>query len=402
MAALATKILYERLLPLISGSASAKTPLDAYSVISATAMDFITAYLFGLPNSTNFFKDEANRDEWMRLYQSRKVQNFWTGEIPTLRRVLATIGVKVVPTWADKANTEIEAFGMRMCDAADKAIAREQRSGGEDTNDGDEPVVFNQMKMAMEKETRKADGAHKASNQASQRMEVASEMLDHLVAAGFDTTGTTLTYLFWELCRNRDIQSELRHELKALSPTLAFPTPTPNLPPPKDLESLPFLQACIMETLRIHPALPGAQPRIIPPNATIGPYDGIPANVRVSAQAYSLHRNAEAFPEPEEWRPHRWLDEDGSEKHRWFWAFGSGGRMCIGSNFAMYGTFSPNPYEIPRAGSYFRLEMKLVIAAVYTNFCSEIVDDRGIEQEDGYTGGPRGGRLILRFSHAAT
>lgn len=43
-----------------------------------------------------------------------------------------------------------------------------------------------------------------------------------------------------------------------------------------------------------------------------------------------------------------------------------------------------------------RAEMKLVVAAVYTNFRTYIVDDEGIEQEDGYTCGPIGNKLILR------
>ena len=76
----------------------------------------------------------------------------------------------------------------------------------------------------------------------------------------------------------------------------------------------------------------------------------IPAGTRASAQAWSLHRNPDAFPRPEEWLPERWIDGEaaqagllGSEKkERWFWAFGSGGRMCIGSNFAMLGR-SPWP-----------------------------------------------------------
>lgn len=42
-------------------------------------------------------------------------------------------------------------------------------------------------------------------------------------------------------------------------------------------------------------------------------------------------------------------------------------------------------------------EMKLIVAAVYTNFATRVVDDGGVEQGDGYTVGPRGGRLVLGF-----
>lgn len=43
----------------------------------------------------------------------------------------------------------------------------------------------------------------------------------------------------------------------------------------------------------------------------------------------------------------------------------------------------------------------MVIAAIYTNFTTSIVDDEGIEQLDGYTVGPRSGRLVLRFEEIA-
>ena len=44
--------------------------------------------------------------------------------------------------------------------------------------------------------------------------------------------------------------------------------------------------------------------------------------------------------------------------------------------------------------------MKLITAAVYTNFTTHIVNDDGIEQMDGYTCGPTSNRLFLRFEKA--
>lgn len=41
--------------------------------------------------------------------------------------------------------------------------------------------------------------------------------------------------------------------------------------------------------------------------------------------------------------------------------------------------------------------MKLVIAAVYTNYTTEIVDDEGMEQADCFVAGPVGGKCVLRF-----
>ena len=41
--------------------------------------------------------------------------------------------------------------------------------------------------------------------------------------------------------------------------------------------------------------------------------------------------------------------------------------------------------------------MKLMAAAIYSNFTTHIVDDTGIEQGDGYTGRPKSEQLYLRF-----
>lgn len=44
------------------------------------------------------------------------------------------------------------------------------------------------------------------------------------------------------------------------------------------------------------------------------------------------------------------------------------------------------------------LELKMVVAAIYTNFTTAIADDDGIEHSDGYVGGPKSGRLLIQFN----
>lgn len=44
-----------------------------------------------------------------------------------------------------------------------------------------------------------------------------------------------------------------------------------------------------------------------------------------------------------------------------------------------------------------RAEMKLITAAIYTNYTTHVVDDEGIEQVDQYTAHPRANQLILGF-----
>ena len=143
-----------------------------------------------------------------------------------------------------------------------------------------------------------------------------------------------------------------------------------------------------METLRIHTAIPGQQPRVTPPSATLGESEatltGLPAGLRVQSQAWSLHRNPDVFPDPDSWKPERWVESSEvqlKEMNRWFWAFGSGGRMCVGSNLAV-------------------LEMKAIMVAVWGSFRTTIADDSGMVHNGGYLAEPIGkdGKfLILDF-----
>ncbi|KAH6680460.1 cytochrome P450 monooxygenase-like protein [Halenospora varia] len=387
-------ILYDRLLPAITSKSKSKSEnsrdgFDIMDVFNATTMDFITAYLFGLKNGSNFLQNESYRRHWMSLYHSRKTYTFFPQELPYLTKFFKTLGVYLNPSWVDDANQELEDWCQERCDATSAYLTSASNS---DTDAGNEPVVMNAILSGIKKEE-KSKGQDSVLNAETLRypeLSIASEMIDHL-AAGHETAGITLTYIAWHLSQDIPLQGALRKELLTLDTNmdLSHQASTKQIPNSKELDGLPLLHAIIMETLRLDAAIPGNQPRMTPyPSCTLGPYI-IPEGVRVGAQAHSVHRNEAVYPEPEKWDYKRWMDSENGytedqkrERDRWFWAFSSGGRMCIGSNFAM-------------------LEIKLVIAAIYSNFTTHIVNDDGIEQEDGYTVGPASNQLILRFERVA-
>jgi cytochrome P450 len=150
--------------------------------------------------------------------------------------------------------------------------------------------------------------------------------------------------MMWELSQHPELQAELRKELLTLSPSLRYPDTDGEkpLPSPFAIDALPLLDAMVRETLRLHSPAPAQLPRVTPTTkkrTSLHGYDNIPGGVMVSSTAYSLHRISEVYPRPLEWLPRRWL-EPGDKIHdmrRLFWPFGSGGRMCLGSNFALQG-----------------------------------------------------------------
>ena len=305
-------------------------------------MDGMTAYQFGLKNSSNFLQDPTYRRHWLALYQGRKRYTFFTQELPRLHKICKKIGIHLVPKWVDAANQELEDWTKMLCD---NTLAYIKRAAAEDKDIANEPVVLSALISGIDKE-KKMKGQESILAPTvfeHERLSIASEMIDQL-AAGHETSGITLTYLSWQLSRDTTLQDRLRVELLGLKPNMLFSNSQQQTPNSKDLDALPLLHAVLMETLRLHAAIPGNQPRMTPyPTCNLGGYT-VPGGVRVGAQAHSVHRNAQVYPDPARFDPTRWLDDQNGyseeqkrERDRWFWAFSSGGRMCVGSNFAMHG-----------------------------------------------------------------
>jgi cytochrome P450 len=343
LAAITKTILFDRFLPRLNGLAEKREAFNIYSELSGITTDFVTGYQFGLASSSNFIQDVDFREKYLNWYTSRIGFNFWPQELPRLTAFFERLGIQVVPDHVPKANDSIEQWCLSMCDAAAKYTKQTGASKVEDLAEEESinfPMVFSQLVSAMSK-----NKDYEAMEAGQRRLEVASEMLDHL-AAGVDTSGITLCYVIHELSQRPNVQETLRKELLTLDPpvTLAqFREGTANIPAAKQLDSLPFLDAILQETLRLRSAIPGPEPRITPPGGcNLGPeseYGRIPGGIRISAQAHSLHRNPEVFEKPDAWVPSRWLDASEDkvrDMRRWFWAFGSGGRMCVGSNLAIY------------------------------------------------------------------
>jgi cytochrome P450 len=315
-------ILYNRFLPYLETALRKDGGvLNIYALLSASTMDIVNAYIFGLKASSNLI-DNADELTWfLDLYNSRRSYNFWPQEFPEFSGFVEKwLGYKFAPKWVEEANMKIEKWTQRMCENAGRVLT----TGNVQPNDT--PVVYQQLTTALTKEVKKGD-----VEQMDLAPLLASEVLDHL-AAGFDTSGITLNYVVHELSQHKNIQSRLQRELQTLSPPLV-PSSTPTLPDPKAVDALPFLHAVIWETLRLHSAIPGPQPRFSPPQGCrLGSDERtyyVPGGVRVSASAGLLHANEEVYEGASEWRPDRWLEMENLDEEkrkdmesRWFWAFG--------------------------------------------------------------------------------
>ncbi|KAK6519832.1 hypothetical protein TWF506_000127 [Arthrobotrys conoides] len=148
------------------------------------------------------------------------------------------------------------------------------------------------------------------------------------VAAGMDTTGHALSYAIYYLVKYPEVQKRLLEELKGV-----MNSPTADVKE-EVLDNLPFLQACIKESLRFSHGVPGPLPRDAPAGGAtlLGHY--LPAGTVILNSAYTYHTNPTVFPNPSKWDPSRWLVEDTRDMERHFIPFSRGSRICIGMHLA--------------------------------------------------------------------
>ncbi|KAI1744418.1 benzoate 4-monooxygenase cytochrome P450 [Xylaria scruposa] len=147
------------------------------------------------------------------------------------------------------------------------------------------------------------------------------------LGAGTDPTTRNLTVTIYYILTDPAILKRAMDELKTLMP---HPASAVTL---AKLDSLPFFCACITEGLRLTNAVSTRAPRISPDHDIKYKQWIIPKGTPVMQSLYLTHMNSNIFPEPEIFKPDRWLDNP-SLKTRYFMAFGRGTRNCLGINLA--------------------------------------------------------------------
>ncbi|EKG22337.1 Cytochrome P450 [Macrophomina phaseolina MS6] len=155
------------------------------------------------------------------------------------------------------------------------------------------------------------------------------------VTAGSDTTRISLSAMIYYLLTTPPALQRLLREMR--DKVDAGEIDRAGIGFQRVAERWPYLQAVINEGLRLHPALGMLLPRVVPPQGLSFEGKHVPAGTEVGTSAWVIHRDPSIFgPEPDEFRPERWLDEENKHKmHRFFFAFGGGSRTCIGRNIAM-------------------------------------------------------------------
>nr|XP_058946620.1 cytochrome P450 3A30-like [Pocillopora verrucosa] len=182
-------------------------------------------------------------------------------------------------------------------------------------------------------------------------MEVIAQSLVFL-AAGYETTSTTLSFVSHHLAINPEIQDKLQQEIDSVWPDenqmLSYET----------VHEMPYLDMVLAESLRMYP--PGFVIVRVCTKACVLKGVKIPEGLIVVIPVYSIQRDPSIYPDPDEFDPERFSPAAKQSINPYsYMPFGHGPHNCIGMRFA-------------------QMEMKMVLARMLKKYRLEVAADTKI------------------------
>lgn len=157
--------------------------------------------------------------------------------------------------------------------------------------------------------------------------------------AGSETTAISLAAVFYFLLKHPDCYRKLMHELEEAVQSGEVEPRSDCLVSWAESQNLPYLDAVIKESFRLHPAAGLPLERIVPPSGMEICGEVIPGGTIVGVSAWVVHRRQEIYGDNiDSYRPERWLEADKDrlkEMNGTLFQFGAGSRTCIGKNISL-------------------------------------------------------------------
>jgi cytochrome P450 family 110 len=201
------------------------------------------------------------------------------------------------------------------------------------------------------------------NGEAMTDVELRDELMT-LLFAGHETTASALTWALYWIHDLPNVREKLLNELNNVDENTDL----------NEVSRLPYLTAVCQETLRIYPIAMITLPRLVKTPTTIMGYEFAPGTL-LTPCIYLTHRRPDLYPEPDKFKPERFLERQYSQYE--YIPFGGGNRRCIGMAFAIF-------------------EMKLVLATVLSQLDLALVDNIPVKPiRRGITLAPSGGKWLV-------
>ncbi|XVE96053.1 hypothetical protein REPUB_Repub02eG0188100 [Reevesia pubescens] len=224
-------------------------------------------------------------------------------------------------------NKKLKAVRDKFDTMMDKIIKEHEEARKRKEDGGDRDTVKDLLDILLD------ISEEQSSEMKLTRENIKAFILD-IFAAGTDTSAVTTEWALAELINHPNIMEKAREEIDII-------VGRNRIVEESDITNLPYLQAIIKETLRLHPTGPMIV-RESCENCTIRGYD-IPAKTRLFVNVWAIGRDPNHWENPLEFRPERFVSTEGSGKiqldvrgqHFHLLPFGSGRRSCPGTTLAL-------------------------------------------------------------------
>ncbi|KAH9985272.1 cytochrome P450 [Xylariaceae sp. FL0662B] len=161
------------------------------------------------------------------------------------------------------------------------------------------------------------------------------QVAGQLLAAGYEPPAMWLYFTLYYLLKNPDNLEILAEEIRGAF--ISYGDITPGA-----AAALPYLTACLKESLRVMPSVLTGMPVISPGAMVDGTF--IPKGVVCQSSSFAMARSRCNFREPLSFRPERWLPEAhplydpnfANDNRKGFQPFSQGPRMCAGREIAWW------------------------------------------------------------------
>ncbi|KAJ6030971.1 cytochrome P450 [Penicillium herquei] len=315
----------DRLCARLTDSMATNTVIRLDVAFMAMTMDIITKYAYG--QSSNYLDDDDFRLLWKEAFAGAMENGILLRNFPYMLPILKAIPLPVLRILSPNA-ASLKDWGNLVAGYVAGMLAGK----------GDEKVKGTVFQTMLD-----SDLPHEEKS--------AQRLLDEgqaVVGAGSETTAGALTVISFHILNDKRILQKLRDELKPLSPGQERVW--------SKLEQLPYLTGVVNEGLRLSIGSMMRLPRIANEPLRYKQWE-IPAGTPISESTYFVHHDTSIFPDPEHFRPERWIEakESGSRLDRYLTCFSKGNRACAGINMAY-------------------AELYLTIAIVMTRFEMELFE----------------------------
>ncbi|KAK5268613.1 hypothetical protein LTR99_003976 [Exophiala xenobiotica] len=156
------------------------------------------------------------------------------------------------------------------------------------------------------------------------------------VFAGSDTTAIALRAFIYYLCKNPQCMAEVVGEIDKADKQGKLSSP---IKYKESTNELPYFNAVLKESMRIHPSVGLLMERHVPPEGVEIDGHFIPGGTVVGINPWVTNRDPAIFPDPDEFKPERWLNTSEAQLKQMDnileLNFGAGSRRCIGRNISM-------------------------------------------------------------------